>query len=367
MEIEEIKIETLPVSNFGPGLELLMNDKLKDKSEIKVDDVDKLERELNELTASPTAPATSWPPVTQWSPPTPTEDRKIKFEEVNKSWDGFKSVNAVDPDKEQVKTTELSKEEMLRNKFKYLRRLEDLERKGVSLTKKYSMESNLAEMQGEYENIIAEKEKANNVKFQGKMLMAIVTGLEFLNSKFDPFDVKLDGWAEQINENVEDYDEIFAELHEKYRSKAKLAPELKLLFQLGGSAIMLHMTNTMFKSAIPGMDDIMKQNPELMQKFTQAAVNSMSATKPGFAGFMNSVIKPEAPASYNDRRDDRRPDMKGPSDISDILGGLKSKTIVLEDDAGSAVSISELSDMKGDLKRSKKRTKSDKNTITLNI
>ena len=73
--------------------------------------------------------------------------------------------------------------------------------------------------------------------------------------------------------NVEDYDEIFAELHEKYKSKAKMAPELKLLFQLGGSAIMIHMTNTMFKSSMPGMDDIMRQNPELMQQFTQAAVN----------------------------------------------------------------------------------------------
>ena len=43
--------------------------------------------------------------------------------------------------------------------------------------------------------------------------MACVTGLEFLNNKFDPFDVKLEGWAEQLNENIEEYDEIFGELH----------------------------------------------------------------------------------------------------------------------------------------------------------
>ena len=102
------------------------------------------------------------------------------------------------------------------------------------------MESNLDEMIGEYEMIIAEKEKSNSMKFQGKMLMAAITGIEFLNSKFDPFDIKLDGWAEQVNENLDDYDEIFAELHEKYKSKASMAPELRLLFQLGGSAAMLH-------------------------------------------------------------------------------------------------------------------------------
>ena len=44
----------------------------------------------------------------------------------------------------------------------------------------------------------------------------------------------MDGWGEQVNENISDYDEI-SQLHEKYKSKVKMAPELKLLFQLGGS------------------------------------------------------------------------------------------------------------------------------------
>ena len=38
---------------------------------------------------------------------------------------------------------------------------------------------------------------------------------------------------ETVNENIEDYDDVFGELHEKYSSKASMAPELKLLFQLG--------------------------------------------------------------------------------------------------------------------------------------
>ena len=64
--------------------------------------------------------------------------------------------------------------------------------------------------------------------------------MEFLNNRFDPFDVKLDGWGEQINENITDYDDIFSELHDKYKSKASMSPELKLLFQLGGSAMMVN-------------------------------------------------------------------------------------------------------------------------------
>ena len=365
-------MEVINLSSLGPGIELLMNDKKKEKETITLTDIDKLEMELNDLSKTNIKL---------------DEPREIKIEEIkldipiefprteiklnetptvrfsepvqNKTWDGFKPFQG-NPD--HVKPVDNIKE-----RFTYLRKLEDLENRGVRLTRKYNMDSSLEEMKGEYENIVSEKEKSNNVKFQGKMLMACITGLEFLNNKFDPFDVKLDGWAEQLNENMSDYDEIFAELHEKYRSKAKLAPELKLLFQLGGSAIMLHMTNTMFKSSIPGIDDIMRQNPELMQKFTQAAMSSMGTTNPGFTGFMNSVQPPRPPRSeVREVREVKieRPEMKGPSDINDILNGLKPKTIQL--DEISTVSLTELNEMKDGLKKGR-RKKSDKMTMNLNI
>jgi len=62
-------------------------------------------------------------------------------------------------------------------------------------------------------------------------------------------------------------------------------------------------------------------------------------------------------------REERRPDMKGPSDIDDILSGLKPKTVQI--DEGSVVSISELAEMKDGLKRGR-RKKSDRTTINLN-
>jgi hypothetical protein len=131
-------------------------------------------------------------------------------------------------------------------------------------------------MRFEFNRIKDEREASASIKFQKKMLMACITGIEFLNNKFDPFDVKLDGWSESVHENVNDYNEVFEELHEKYKDRAKMAPELKLLFMVGGSAFMFHLTNTMFKSQLPGMGDIMRQNPELMKQFANAAVNSMS-------------------------------------------------------------------------------------------
>ena len=378
--MEVINLSDTPTVSFGPGIELLMNDNPK-KESVSFTDLDKLESELNDLSKVSAPPSTPVSPPTNNFPRTENIEMEelptVKFDIPEKpikldpmTWDGFKPFQG-DPDK--VSATKDS----LKERFSYLRKLEDLELKGIRLTRKYTMDSSLEEMKGEYDNIIAEKERSNNVKFQGKMLMAMITGVEFLNSKFDPFDIKLDGWADQVNENISDYDDIFAELHEKYKNKAKLAPELKLMFQLGGSAIMLHMTNTMFKSSVPGIDDIMKQNPELMQKFTQAAVNSMGASHPGLSGFVNSVQPmretPREPVrevrreSREPPREEKRPDMKGPSDINSLLSGLKPKTIQL--DEGSTVSLSELNEMKDGLNSAKRgrKKRSERNSMSLNL
>jgi hypothetical protein len=478
---------SLKSTNFGPGIELLMNDKKKEGSSnksssfeenINIDDLEHLENELNDITSSlnvSSADINIQPSVT-FNTDKNNNIQEINLEETHinktpsigestadvanetKTWDGYGQFQNIpmDPDMNASSTPKLSKEDLLKEKFKYLRKLEQLERKGVELTKKYNMESPLNEMMGEYEMIISEKEKENSVKFQGNMLSAFINGVEFLNNRFDPFDVKLDGWGEQFTENVNDYDDIFAELHEKYKSKAKMSPEIKLIFQLGASATMIHMTNTMFKSSMPNMDDIMRQNPDLMQQFNHAAVNTMGKTNPGFTGFMNNMMDtgqqqsqstvrvgpPPAPTATqgsgsvppprrpgftdtnlgsSQNTDDginieqsfssiggtdksmRRPEMKGPamkgpSDISDILSGLKTKqsslqsnmqpnfkkvtevnipnltretiSINKDDDANSTVSIQELKEMQegGNMPtRSKRRQKSDKSTISLDI
>jgi hypothetical protein len=468
--IEEVNFGNNRSSSFGAGIELLMNDRKKSSggggglsSDIDINDLDNLEDELNDLSGPKTSMKSARSDmfsgsfklneddddVDDSSPQIPLESlnlgksTKEQSGDDAKTWDGYGKFNNVpiNPDISKGRIEpQLSKEEQLKEKFTYLQKLEALEKKGVSLTKKYDMESNLLEMKGEYETVVAEKERKNSMKFQGKMMMACITGLEFLNNKFDPFDVKIDGWSEQISENIDDYDEIFAELHEKYKSKATMAPELKLLFQLGGSALMVHMTNSMFKSSMPGMDDIMRQNPELMQQFTSAAVNSMGQNSPGLGGFMNSMMndnqrgnptsqqsvpqprsqmpqqmpqmspqfsgqsngqppppmqtqgptsapppvrpgyvplsnRPDINASRNipSAEKSRRPEMKGPSDISSLLSGLKVKKTEVNiqndnDDNGSTISISDLKEMQNDNAPLKtKRRKSERNTISLDI
>lgn len=162
----------------------------------------------------------------------------------------------------------------LNEKKEILYQMDRLEAKGFRLPRKFSMQSPLEEMRSEYHRILREKEVDASVRFQRKMLMAFVTGIEFLNTRFDPFDVRLDGWSEHVHENVNDYDDIFEELHEKYKATGKkMAPELRLLMSLSGSAFMFHLTSSMFKqSQLPGVEQVIRSNPDLMKQFQQAAV-----------------------------------------------------------------------------------------------
>ena len=44
-----------------------------------------------------------------------------------------------------------------------------------------------------------------------------------------------------------------------------MPPELRLFISLSGSAFMFHLTSKMFKeSSIPGVEEVLKANPELM-------------------------------------------------------------------------------------------------------
>jgi len=161
----------------------------------------------------------------------------------------------------------------LNEKRELLYQMDRLESKGFKLPFKFNMQSDLDDMRTEYNRIIREKEIDASIRFQRKMLMAFITGTEYLNTRYDPFAIKLDGWSEQVHDNINDYDDIFEELHSKYKSSGKkMAPELRLFISLSGSACMFHLTNRMFKEQpLPNIEEVLKSDPELMKRFQNAA------------------------------------------------------------------------------------------------
>ena len=138
------------------------------------------------------------------------------------------------------------------------------------------------------------------------------------------------------------------------------------------------MTNTMFKSALPGMDDIMRQNPDLMSQFTKAAMSSMEDNKPGLSNFMNdfgsqnsqNMATPSQQQQPRDSRPQMRQEMKGPetANIYNILSNLnKDKNKNINVDNNSTISMDEINSLSSENKRGRGRRSYDKNTISLAI
>lgn len=174
---------------------------------------------------------------------------------------------------ETYKNKKYKPKDELNEKRELLYQMERLESKGFKLPFKFNMQSDIDDMRSEYNRIIREKEIDASIRFQRKMLMAFITGTEYLNTRYDPFSIKLDGWSEQVHDTINDYDDIFEELHSKYKSSGKkMAPELRLFISLSGSAFMFHLTNRMFKEQpLPNIEEVLKSDPELMKRFQNAA------------------------------------------------------------------------------------------------
>ncbi len=436
-------------SSLGEGMELLMNDKKSnDTSKTKIDlgELDKLEEELNDLSSIniQTDYSSGNPDLKKVDTnnsfggfaksmfgmnenknvePVTGNDSKLGSSTAesmgtqSKTWDGFTKLSGMGGDSKPSSSNNMTDREKRRKKRMMLKHLDDWHEKGIIKNmSKLTLESNYDEIEDEYEGALDDKRKRDSVKIQQNWLITMVNTIEYGNSMFDPFGVSLDGWGESISEDVDSYNEIFEELHEKYKG-GKMSPELSLLLRLGFSASVVHFSNKALSTAAPGFNDVIKQSPELMRMFTDATMNSMKETAPGMS-FASELLQQNKPGTNNPppaavrTRDQAppqrpgmnftsndnsvgstmfresgvnvdarssvnepsvRPEMSGPrnTDINDILSGLKTKNVDIRSDAkdnDSVVSISSIKDMSETiLPKKSSRRKSDKNVVSLDI
>ena len=139
--------------------------------------------------------------------------------------------------------------------------------RGVKLSQPYHINSDIHEMRQEYDMLKKAADTEAAIKFQRKALVAITSALEWANKRWDPFHLELNGWSEQISENVGDFDNTFERLYHKYAGKAEMPPEAELMLALAGSAFTYHLSHQFFKNAArgptpaapPGMAELMQQ------------------------------------------------------------------------------------------------------------
>ena len=394
-------------SSLGAGIELLMNDKKKVSSgsmNIDLGELDKLENELNDLSSSAnkSADTKSIGGFSSFFGFGKEKDVKAASSHANeasdsnlgqatsdsmgntKTWDGFSKINEI-PQSGPSSSSKMNDREKRRKKRIMIKKIEEWYEKGlIKNNPHFNIDSNYEEVEDEYETALEDKRKKDSIKLQGWWFMTAVNSIEYANAAFNPFDINLDGWGEQVSEDIDSYEEIFDELHDKYKG-GKLSPEISLLLRLGFSAAVVNFTNKALSTATPGFNDVIKQSPELMKMFTNATVSSMSQASPGF-NFANNMMNdatsgpsknmgpPPAPVEtksmgfsgqrpgnntmsfmspqsnsrpdvsmgrgataargidisqqYESVNQQSRPEMKGPkTDIDSILSGLKTRTV----------------------------------------
>ena len=279
-------------------------------------------------------------------------DDEVENDEENEYEDDDEDEDSYIPEKK------MSYEEIQQEKQKLLFNLDRLQKQGYPPSKKYSMASSFEDLNYEHDRLKKQRDVEKSIKFSRKILMAFTSGIEFLNNRFDPLDLKLDGWSENMMENVNDYDEVFEELHDKYGESVKMAPELKLISMVAGSGFMFHLTNSLFKSATPDLKDILKQNPDIMKNISEAAAKNMNqniddrfGASDSIGNMMKSGINNKVSSmNYN------QPTMSGPKGIDDLIGELN--------DDNASVSSEESINMTSS---SKKARRNKKGGISLNI
>jgi hypothetical protein len=163
-------------------------------------------------------------------------------------------------------------------KLDMLRKLGELAQYGVKLSQNYNMSSDYFTMKYEYELHKSIRSKQNSVNWMSSLMLNCIYGVEILNDKYNPFDLKLKNWSEQINADINNYYDVFGEIYEKYNKPGKnMSPELKLILMVSGSALKFHLNNTLLSQ--PGKIELGNNNnnyiqdPALLEKMRQQAVS----------------------------------------------------------------------------------------------
>ena len=188
--------------------------------------------------------------------------------------------------------SDMSKDEIVSEKMELLYRYGRLEGNGYKSGLELNMRTPLETLRAEISKLERMRQVQRSIRTQRKLLISFASGVEYVNKRYNPYKFSLDGWSGDVLENVGDYDEVFEELHDKYKDSVEMAPELKLLTMVGGSGLMFHLSNTLFKSSTPQLNDILQNNPDIMAQIQKEALHSMAAKNandPIFGMMMNGV------------------------------------------------------------------------------
>lgn len=156
-------------------------------------------------------------------------------------------------DAEPFPSATMSPEDVEYQKTAVMLELDRLRSMGCTLTRQYTMDDSLEEMEYEARRHVLMLEEQNSVNTLKDGLRLFVSGCEFANGKFGPF-LNLDGFSQSVNSeiNAGKYNLTLSKLHRKYfKVPGQSSPEMELAFSLLGAAAFHHFQRSYVQNMFP--------------------------------------------------------------------------------------------------------------------
>ena len=136
-------------------------------------------------------------------------------------------------------------QEMRRLKLRAISKLRNYEKKGMPLSRQFTMDDSYEDINEELKIIKSTYQMDRNITYAKKGLVFATSIMEYANETYRPFDLYLKGWSNQIDMDKDDYDDVIRELLEKYEDQVEafMSPEFMFLLMYGGSAAAVNSSN----------------------------------------------------------------------------------------------------------------------------
>jgi hypothetical protein len=297
-----------------PGADLLMNTSAMAAANTKLPEMESVNLDFTDLPSEPAAPPRLVPSA---------EDVG-----TTKTWDGVENLNAEAYLKPVNAAPKMSEDAIMKKKYEMLRKFERLNKLGVPIRKRFTMDSPLDEMEMELEFVRKEKAMDSTIKQFSEWFITGMSAMEWGSKNvgmIKMFGLQLDGLSQSAQMNVGDLEEDFEELYDLYGDQMRMHPLVRIPMRTCFMVYMVHLTNQMaMKAPVPNIQEILRQNPDIARQMAAQAMQGQTEQFRQQAQQQQRASVPTFPSANGFGNSSSAPQQQAPANFDNPLAGLMS-------------------------------------------
>ena len=256
------------MSSDVPGADLLMSMPSLGSPDTKMADLERISLDFTDLPSEPLQAPKLVPSANDVG--------------ATRSWDGVENLNAEAYLKPVNVQPKVSDDALMKRKYELLRKFDRLNKLGVPMRKRFTMDSPLDEMEMELEFVRREKAMDSTIKQFSEWFITGMSALEWGSKNvalMQAFGLQLDGLSQSAQMNVADLEEDFEEVYDLYGENMRMHPLVRIPMRTCFMVYMVHLTNQMaMKSTVPNIEQILKNNPDIARQMAAQAMQTQTQT-----------------------------------------------------------------------------------------